>query len=262
MNRVTSKDGTSIAYDKLGNGPALILVDGALCSRAFGPMPKLASLLQKNFTVFLYDRRGRGESTDTKLYDVEREVDDIDALLQQAGGSAYVFGISSGAGLIIHAVVRGLNIKKLALYEPPFVAGKNGQHKKTDHESRLKQLIASDRRGDAAKYFMTKMMGAPAIVVFVMQLMPMWSKLKAVAHTLPYDAAVMGDFTVPEARIASIKKPTLIAGGDKSPAALRNAVQQVADALPDGTLRWLKDQTHNVKTEILAPLLTELFQES
>ncbi len=257
MKTVISKDGTSIAYDRFGNGKPLILVDGALCSRTFGPMPKLAPLLAKQFTVFMYDRRGRGDSSDTQPYAPEREVEDIQALIKEAGGSAFVFGISSGAGLALRAAESKLNIPKLALYEPPYVKEKNQQQ--VDWEAQLKKLVASDRRGDAVKYFMTAMVGLPAIFAFIMQLMPAWKKLKAIAHTLPYDAAIMGDYRVPTQRISTIKIPTLIAGGGKSPATLRNAVNAVADALPNKTLRILEDQTHNVKAEVLAPALTEFF---
>src|SRR5262249_29137018 len=121
MRKAISKDGTTIAFDQLGKGPAIILVDGALCSRSFGPMPKLAPLLAQRFTVFTYDRRGRGDSGDTASYRVEREIEDIDALIAEAGGSAYVFGISSGAALVLRAAASGLAIEKLALYEPPFM---------------------------------------------------------------------------------------------------------------------------------------------
>ena len=259
MKKVISKDGTTIAFDQFGKGQPIILVDGALCSRSFGPMPKLAPLLAQHFTVFMYDRRGRGDSGDTAPYGPEREVEDIEALIKEAGGSASVFGISSGAGLALRAAERKLNITKLALYEPPFVAGKNGHKPPVDHEAHLKAMIASDRRGDAVKYFMTKMVGAPAIFAFVMQLMPAWKKLKAVAHTLPYDTAIMGDSTVPMERISFITIPTLIAGGGKSPATLRDAVNLVSEALPSGTLRILEGQTHNVKAEVLAPVLAEFF---
>jgi hypothetical protein len=128
-----------------------------------------------------------------------------------------------------------------------------------NHEEHLKSLLADNKQGDMVKYFMVDMVGAPAIVAFIMKLMPVWKKIKAVAHTLVYDAAIMGDFSVPVADIYTVKTPTLIAGGAKSPATLHNAVQSVADALPNGTLRWLEGQTHNVKAELLAPVLVEFF---
>ncbi|MCK9410609.1 MAG: alpha/beta hydrolase, partial [Bacteroidetes bacterium] len=212
MNTVISKDGTTIAYDKIGNGQPIILIDGALCYRSFGPMPKIAPLLAKHFTVFMYDRRGRGDSTDKKPYSVEREVEDIEALMNEAGGSAFLLGLSSGAGLAICAAEKGLKIKKMALYEPPFVWDKNSGKPAVDHEAALKKILATGQRGKAVKYFMVTMVGAPAIAAFIMQLLPMWKKLKAVAHTLPYDSAIMGNWSVPEEKISSITIPTLIAG--------------------------------------------------
>lgn len=259
MHTVISKDGTVIAYEKIGSGKPLILIDGALCYRSFGPMPKLAPLLAQHFTVYYYDRRGRGDSTDVQPYSVQREVEDIAALVNEAGGSAYLAGLSSGAALTLRAAEAGLNVPKIALYEPPFVYEKESEKSKIDHGANLKSLLASDKRGDAVKYFMVKMVGAPAIAAFIMGLMPMWKKLKAVAHTIPYDAAVMGDFTVPTERILKITTPALIAGGGKSPASLHNAVQLVADSLPNKTLKWLEGQTHNVKAEVLAPVLIEFF---
>jgi pimeloyl-ACP methyl ester carboxylesterase len=260
MSTVRSKDGTTIGYDRLGSGAPLLLIDGALCSRSFGPMPKLSPLLAKHFTVFTYDRRGRGESGDKKPYAVRREVEDLDALIGEAGGPVRMFGISSGATLAIRAAAMGLKINKLALYEPPFVADEDGRRRPMEYERRLTDLIESDRRGDAVKYFMTTMVGIPSFIVLIMQLMPMWSRLKALAHTLPYDAAVMGDYSVLESLIASVKASTLIAGGDKSPKKVQKAVRDVSSILPYGTLRWLKNQTHNVKAEVLAPVLVDFFK--
>ena len=259
MNRVISKDGTAIAYEKLGSGFPLILVDGALCYRSFGPMPKFASLLSNHFSVYMYDRRGRGESTDAAGYSADREVDDIEALIAAAGGSAFVFGISSGAALGLRAVEKKLNIPKLALYEPPFVYTAASGTNPPDHKENLEKILAAGSRGKAVKYFMVDMVGVPAAGAFIMQLMPMWKKLKSVAHTLPYDAAVMGDFTVPIARIASVTTPTLIAGGGKSSAALRKAVHLVADALPNGTLKIMESENHNVAASALVPVLTDFF---
>ncbi|MBI2429548.1 MAG: alpha/beta hydrolase [Ignavibacteriales bacterium] len=259
MNTVISKDGTIIAYEKIGSGKPLILVDGALCYRSFGPMPKLAKLLAEHFTVYYYDRRGRGNSTDVQTYSPQKEVDDIAALVKEVGGSAYLAGLSSGAVLALLAAESGLSVPKIALYEPPFVYERGSEKSKINHGANLSSMLAHDKRGTMVKYFMVDMVGAPAFVGFIMQLMPMFKKLKAVAHTLPYDAAVMGDFTVPTERIAKINNRTLIAGGRKSPATLHNAVQSVADALPNKELRWLEGQTHNVKAEVLAPVLTEFF---
>jgi pimeloyl-ACP methyl ester carboxylesterase len=259
MSTILSKDGTVIAFDELGNGEAIILVDGALCSRSFGPLPKLAQLLAPHFTVFHYDRRGRNESGDTPPYAVEREVEDIEALIAKSGGSASVFGTSSGAALALAAAARGANIKKLALYEPPFVAGRSARTAPPDSEAQLKRLIAAGKRGDAVKFFMVDMVGMPAIFAYILRVLPIWPKLKAVAHTLPYDAAVLGDFSLPKERAASVAVPTLVIGGEKSPVELRSAVSAVAEAVPGAKLRMLKGQTHNVSVKVLAPVLVEFF---
>ena len=260
MQKVMSKDGTAIAYDKAGDGPLLILVDGALCSRDFGPMPKLAKLLSENFTVINYDRRGRNESTDTKPYAVEREIEDIEALINDNGGVANVFGISSGAALSLAAAAYGLNISKLTLYEPPFMVDDEGHHPPADSLQQLQALVADDRRADAVKFFMKDMIGVPGFAIFMMKLMPIWSKLKAVAHTLPYDISIMGDFSLPEKKAASVKTPTLISGGDKSQVSLQHAVKRLSEIMPNSELLILKGQTHNVSEKVIAPVLTEFFQ--
>jgi pimeloyl-ACP methyl ester carboxylesterase len=259
-NRVTSRDGTVIAFDRIGSGPPLILVDGALCSRAFGPMAKLAPLLAKHFTVFIYDRRGRGESGDTRPYAREREIEDLAALIREAGGSAFVAGLSSGGALALEAARAGLPIKKVAAYEPPYVEDQ-GSTCGTVHQAALEKLLAAGDRGGAVKYFMGPMVGAPGFVVFMMQLMPwIWRKLKAVAHTLPYDAAVMGDFVAPTARLAEIEVPTLAMHGGKTDARLARAAESIARAIPGATHRVLAGQNHNVDAKVLAPTLIEFFR--
>ena len=260
MSTVTSRDGTSIAFECLGSGRPLILVDGALCSRAFGPMPKIAPLLAERFRVYLYDRRGRGQSGDTSPYTKEREVEDLEALIGEAGGSACVLGLSSGAGLALEAAASGLPIERLAAYEPPYmVLPKDAaRHANADHQAHLARLVAAGQRGDAVKYFMRDMVGVPAFVVFIMQFFPgVWSKLKAAASTLPYDAAIMGDFSLPAQRLARVRTPTLVLGGEKSDARLRAAVEAAAKAVPGAQLRMLAGQTHNVSPQALVPAITD-----
>ncbi len=256
MEKVESKDGTAIAFERSGAGPAVILVDGALCSRGFGPMPKLAPLLARHFTVYVYDRRGRGDSGDTRPYAKAREVEDIAALIHAAGGVASLVGLSSGAALALEAAASGLPIPKLVAYEPPFMVDDGGHHARAGHEARLAELIAAGRRGDAVRYFMRDMVGMPGFVVFFMRFAPMWKQLEAVAHTLPYDAAVMGDWQ-PPAGLASLTVPTLAMHGEKSPAPLRKAVRALADRLPDVRYAALEGQTHDVKPEVLAPAIVE-----
>jgi pimeloyl-ACP methyl ester carboxylesterase len=254
--KVFSKDGTPIAFERSGKGPALILVDGALCSREFGPMPELAPVLARRYTVFVYDRRGRGGSGDTRPYALERELEDLDALIRAAGGRALVAGLSSGGGLALEAAAAGLPIEMIAAYEPPYVAEAGA-----GHQARLEELVAADRRGAALEYFMRRMVGAPAAMVLMMRLMPgPWRKLKAVAHTLPYDAAVMRDFApVERARLASIAVPTLVLHGGKSDPRLVAAARAVAEAVPGARLRALAGQSHRVKPEVLAAALEPFF---
>lgn len=263
MNKVISKDGTQIAFDRTGAGPPVILVDGALCSRASGPMGPLAAELAEHFTVFTYDRRGRGDSGETAPYDVEREVEDIAALIEEAGGSAYVYGISSGGALALEAAQSGLAIEKLAVYEVPYVVDDTRQPVPADALAHTEALIAADRRGKAVGYFMSKVVGLPVILTGTMRLMPAWSKLKAVAHTLPYDIAIMGGHQqgepLPEGRWTAVAIPTLVADGGKSPEWIRNGTFALTEVLPGAHYRSLEGQTHMVKPEPLAAMLRDFF---
>ena len=250
---LTSKDGTTIAYERSGSGPALILIDGALCSRAFGPSAKLASMLAQHFTVYRYDRRGRGESGNTLPYSIAREVEDIAALIEAGGGSASLLGLSSGAALALEAASSGLSVANLIAYEPPYV-DEAGGGKGDAHERELARLVASGNRGGAVTYFMRDMVDAPRPVVVMLRVMPwIWNKLKAVAHTLPHDAAVMNGFRVPRARLASIRTPVLVMHGSKTDARLKHAAQAVASAVPAARHRELAGQTHNVRPDVLTP---------
>ena len=260
MSTVTSRDGTRIAYERSGSGPAVILVDGALCSRAFGPMPKLAPLLAPRFTVLTYDRRGRGESGDRRPYAVEREIEDLDALIGAAGGHAHLVGLSSGGALALEAAARGLAVDKVAAYEPPYVA--EGGARQTAHEPALRALVAADRRGDAVKYFMRDMVGVPAFAVVMMRLMPnVWPKMKAVAPTLPYDAAVMDGFVVPADRFRAVRALTLVMHGGKTDAKLARAAAAVAAAVPGARHRALDGQTHNVDPRVLSSALIDFLPQ-
>lgn len=261
MEIVKSKDGTNIVFDRIGNGQPLILVDGALCYRASGPNGPLAALLSQHFTVYTYDRRGRGESDEMKPYAIEREIEDIEALIHEAGGSAFVYGISSGAALALEAANRLPAIQKLALYEAPFVVDNTRSPVPEYYKEQLNGLVESDRRGAAVKLFMRKGVGVPAIFVAMMQLMPAWSKLKAVAHTLPYDTLLTIDYQggkpLPTDRWDTVRVPTLVVDGGKSPAWMRNAMRALANVLPVAEYRTLEGQTHIVKPEALAPVLTK-----
>ena len=262
MTDVISKDGTRIAYDRTGSGPALILVDGALCSRAFGPSEKLALQLASRFTVFRYDRRGRGDSGDTTPYSSAREVEDIAALIAAAGGSASLLGLSSGAALALEAAASGLPIEQVVAYEPPYV-DEGGTGHGDAHERELAHLVAAGDRGGAIRYFLKDMVNVPAPVVFMMPLMPwIWGKLKAVAHTLPHDAAVMTQFKVPRARFATIRTPVLVMHGSKTQERLKHAARAVASVIPGAQHRELPGQTHNVQPHVLSGAATEFLSEN
>ena len=263
VKKVLSKDGTPIAFDRIGNGPPVILVDGALCYRGMGQTGQLAELLAQHFTVFTYDRRGRGGSGDTPPFAVEREVEDIAALLSEAGGAAFVWGTSSGAVLALEAANRLSGIKRLALYEAPFIV--DGSRSTTEGDwVRIGEAVAAGRRSDALQLFL-KMVGAPAFFIAVMRLMPVWSKLKAVAHTLPYDGAIVRDNQrgkpLPANRWASVTVPTLVTDGGKSPAWMRQANQTLAASLPNAQYRTLEGQTHMLKPKAHAPMLVKFFKD-
>ena len=262
MTTVRSADGTAIAYTRAGQGPPLILVDGALCSRSFGPMPKLAEQLAPHFTVYTYDRRGRGASGDTKPYSPDREVEDLEALAALAGDPVYLHGTSSGAALALEAAKHIRSIAKLAVYEPPFIVDDTRTPMPDDWLPRLENLVADGRRGDAVKMFM-RFVGTPAIFTAVMPLTPVWSKLKAAAPTLPYDITIMHEHQrgrpLTSAEWAAVKVPTLVGAGGKSPAWMTNGTRALAEALPDTAYRTLPDQNHMVKAQVIAPVLTEFF---
>jgi pimeloyl-ACP methyl ester carboxylesterase len=261
--RALSKDGTAIAFDRIGHGPAVILIDGGLCYRGMGQSGRLANLMAQHFTVFTYDRRGRGVSSDTAPYAVEREVEDIEALLSEAGGTASVWGMSSGAVLALEAANRLKGIKKLALYEPPFIVD-DSRSTTEDDWARIDEAVAAGRRSDAVRIFLMSV-GLPGFFVALMRLMPMWSKLKAIAHTLPYDGAIVRDNQrgkpLPSSRWAFITVPALVMDGGNSPAWMRHGNQSLASVLPNAQYRTLEGQTHMLKPKVHAPVLVEFFKD-
>jgi pimeloyl-ACP methyl ester carboxylesterase len=266
-DHAVSRDGTRIAYEASGTGPTLVLVDGALCSRAFGPSAKLARHLEADFTVYRYDRRGRGESGDAQPYDAARELEDLEALIHQAGGSASLLGLSSGGTLALDAAAAGLPVRRVIAYEPPYVEEQEksagSENAGTVHEAHLRRLIASGDRGGAVTYFMKDMVGAPAIVTIMMRLLFwVWPKLVAVAHTLPYDAAVMTGFRVPRTRFATISRPVLVLNGSKTDARLKTAARVLAATIPGAQHDELAGQTHNVNPRVLAEAARSFLNDS
>jgi pimeloyl-ACP methyl ester carboxylesterase len=261
MTTTTSADGTQIAYTRAGSGPALVLVDGAMCYRGSSPNDALAKELTTRFTVHTYDRRGRGESGDTGPYAVEREVEDLAAVVKEAGGEAFLFGISSGAALVLEAAPR-LAVPKLAVYEPPFIVDGTRPRVPADYAARLGQALKDGKRGKAVKMFMTEGVGLSGAMVAMMRIMPFWPKLKRVAHTIPYDTAMVLDHQVgeplPEAW-PEVTVPALVIDGGRSPDWMRNGVASLAKVLPSAQYRTLPGQTHIVKAPALAPVLSEFF---
>ena len=256
MDRVTSSDGTTIAFDRLGDGPPLILVCGGSTDRmANAP---LAALLAQHFTVFNYDRRGRGDSGDTAPYAVEREVEDIDAVIAAAGGSAFLYGTSSGAALALEAAASGLSVTRLALWEPPFIL-EGRPRPPADTAKTYTELVSAGRRGDAVEFFMAKVVGLPPEFVAYARTQPFWQTQEALAHTLAYDATIMGDYSLPTERVASVTVPTLVIDGGASFPFMRETAQALADVLPDGHHRTLEGQTHDVAPEAMAPVLAGFF---
>ena len=256
MDTVTSSNGTRIAFDRLGDGPPVIMVCGQSTDRSSNA--PLAALLAPDFTVLNYDRRGRGDSGDTQPYAVEREVEDIGALIEEAGGSAFVFGVSSGAALALEAAASGLAIDRLALWEPPFIEDE-GRRPPRDLVERYERMIAEGRRGDVIEYFMANVVGLPPEFVAHAKTQPFWRHQEALAHTLVYDTIVMGDYSLPVERAAAVEAPTLALAGGESFPFMRETARKIAEAMPDARSRILEGQTHAVDPAVLALVLGEFF---
>jgi pimeloyl-ACP methyl ester carboxylesterase len=217
----------------------------------------MATELAKDFTVYNYDRRGRGGSSDTAPFSIEREIEDLAAVAAAAGGSPYVFATSSGAALALHAAARGVPMKALLAWEPPYMVG---QHKKPSHDAyrpTVERLIAEGRRDKAVAFFM-RTVGLPGIAVAIMRLFPFWKGMRAVAHTLPYDAAAMTDFDIPRAAFSRIAVPTVVGTGGSSPKALQDGAKAVTAVVPGARLRVVPKQSHGVKPAAIAPVLREM----
>jgi len=260
MKTVTSKDGTLIAYEKVGKGPALILVDGALCYTKFGPMPDLAPLLADHFTVYYYDRRGRGDSGNVLPYATDREIEDLEAVLEAAGGEAYLFGASSGGIIALETANTVEGIKKVAVYEAPMIIDDTHAPMPEDYITNTQLHIINGRPGEAVKMFM-KMVGMPRFAMFIMGFTPAWKKLVAVGHTLPHDLAFVEPFQqgkpLPKNLWKHVTMPTLVLDGGKSPEYMRNGQHMLSQTLPHASYRTMKGQTHNIPPAILAPALIE-----
>ncbi|HEX8919128.1 MAG TPA: alpha/beta fold hydrolase [Chloroflexota bacterium] len=259
---VTSKDGTTIAFERLGSGPAILLVSPALGDHSGNA--KLANVLTRNLTVINYDRRGRGASADTHPYAVAREVEDIQALIEAAGSPAYLFGNSSGAVLALEAAATlGSQVKALLMYEPPFVVDDSRPPLPEEYLAYLHDLISQGRRGDAVQYFMSRAVGVPEEMLDGMRRDPMWASLEAAADTLPYDGEVMGDTmsgkALPAHRWDSVEAPALVMAGGASPAWIQHAAQALAGTLPRCKYRVLEGCDHSAVTTAPVDLATTMY---
>ena len=260
MAFVSSRDGTRIAYDKVGTGPALILVDGALCYRGSGPALPLAEELKDQFTVYTYDRRGRGESGDTQPYAVDREIEDLQAIIAAAGGSAMLYGISSGGALALETANRTAGVTRVFIYEVPFITD-DSRTLKPGYVERMNALVQAGDRAGALKHFMRTGVGIPAFMVFTMQFMPFWKRLKQIAPTLVYDTAIVGSKMqskpIAKGTWANLTQPVMAVGGTKSDTWMRNAQKSIAASLPNARHRELEGENHMVKPTAIAPMIRE-----
>jgi pimeloyl-ACP methyl ester carboxylesterase len=260
---VTSADGTVIAFDRSGAGPAVVLIQGALNDRADPVMSGLAAGLSRWFTVFSYDRRGRGGSGDTRPYAVEREIEDLAAVVAAAGGPAAVFGGSSGAGLALRAAARDPAITRLALWEPPYHVDDSAPRLPDDFAEQLDRLVDAGRRADAVELFLVRAAQASPEDVAGMRGHPSWPAMEAAARSLAYEARVMGPGNaLPGGLLAAVTQPVLVLNGGASPAWMRRAGQAVADAIPGAVYRVLEGQRHAVAPAAIVPELLEFFVSS
>jgi pimeloyl-ACP methyl ester carboxylesterase len=257
MDKVHSQDGTTIAFNRSRRGPAVILVCGGSVDHTSNA--PLAAQLAEHFSVCNYHRRGRGESGDTPPYAIAREVEDIEAVVSAAGGSACLYGSSSGGVLALEAARQiGAHITKLALWEPPFIP-EGYPRPPADTAKTYTELVAAGRPGDAVEFFLVRVVGMPPEFVAQARQAPWWPAHEALAHTLAYDAMIMGDYALPNERVAAIKIPTLVMDGGASFPSMHETADAMVKLLPKGQRSTLAGQQHNVAAEALAPLLVEFF---
>ena len=249
MQSTTSTDGTIIGFDKLGDGPPIVLICAGPVDR--NSNAELAQLLAADCTVYNYDRRGRGQSGDTKPYSIEREYEDLAAVVKEAGGSAAIFGNSGGAMLAIQAVLAGVTAPKLVFWEPPYVLEGTRPPVPTDYREQQETLLAEGRHGDMVELFLTKAVGMPDAIVTDMRQAPFWAFMEPAAPALVYDAVVAGDFGLP-ANAGAVDVPTLVLDGGTTPW-LTASADAVAATLPMAERQTLTGQPHNVAADALAP---------
>jgi pimeloyl-ACP methyl ester carboxylesterase len=264
MKTVISKDGTKIAYDEVGQGAPVIIVGGAFSYRKFKDLVQLAQILSTDHLVINYDRRGRDDSGDTLPYTVDKEIQDIEAIIDAIGGKAYVYGVSSGGALALEAADKlPTKVTRLAIFEAPYLVDDTGKAMSPDFLPTLQEHVAKNERSKAVKQFLPEV-GAPSFVIAMMQIMPVWKKLKSLAHTLPYDIATIAPYRTgkpyPATKWTHVTMPTLVMDGGKSPTGMRHAMEALAAKLQNATYKTLSGQTHMIKNSALAPALTEFFK--
>ena len=262
MQRINSKDGTLIAFDKFGKGPALILVDGAITMRSSPSKPILCKLLEPYFTVYNYDRRGRGDSGDTYPYSVKREIEDIEAIVDLSGGTACLYGHSSGGALALEAALElDSKIKKLAIYEVPYNDDKKDQPAWKEYLRVLGKALSEGRKGDAVALFL-KFLGAPVDRIEGMMHSPVWTAFEGLAPTLAYDHIILlsDDLSIPGNKVHKIKIPSLIMSGNAGFPFMKETALTLSQIIPNAKLLIFKDQQHNLSPDVLAPALIEFFE--
>lgn len=256
LPHVTSQDGTQIYYEVSGEGPPLVLVWGALGALDSPFTKAMREELSKSFAVHDYDRRGRGRSGDTPPFSVQKEIDDLRAVCEAAGGSPFVWATSSGAALALEAAAAGVPMRMLAAHEPPYMVGEHTAAFDKGYERKVTQLVNEGKRTEAVSLFM-RTVGMPAPLVWAMRLMPFWKKAEAVAHTLPYDAAAMSGFTPPAQRLGQIRVPVVVLVGTSTAASLKAGAAEVARLVPNARKVEIPKQNHGVKPAALRPVLVE-----
>ena len=258
---VISQDGTRIAYETWGQGPALITVGGTTCDRVL--MRSTAQAFGEYFATINYDRRGRGESGDTSPYAVDREIEDIAALIEEAGGSACLYGHSSGAALVLHAVAAGLPVERFVLHDPPYAPDEPSQDAARAFARDIRDLLNQDKGAEAIEMTF-RGTGMPEDMIAEMRTSPRWPALIALAPTLAYDSAVMGDIdrggSIPEDLAARATRPGLVLVGGQSQEFMMEVSRRLAALLPAGDHRVIEGQDHVVSPDILAPIVAEFLR--
>lgn len=259
MKTVKSKDGTVLAYNTYGAGPALVCITGAGTFRQFKPVVKEAKTFAKEFTVYSYDRRGRGDSGNTLPYSLDREIEDIEAIIDAAGGEAYIYGHSSGAVLALEAALRiEPKISKAIIHDASYVHDQTEKRSYAVLRSKVQSFIDAGENAGAMRAFL-KGIGLPKAFVYLLQFTPDWRMMTKLAPTLEYDMTLTSDIP-PLDRLSAIKVPIQVVYGGKNPVGIEDVAEQLVRTIPNAALIRLDKQTHIVKPNVILPLLTKFFK--